>query len=168
MFVFCKYLYSVFICYIMINIPCCFTKVFKLYPVNPMYYKFYCNIFLDISITICNDIQDANKERKKKERKYSSTLCLCKCQLLTHALPSQKKDTKQECYDYCSPVLGLRMSEYVWSQVGCEAAGNRYPYTSWVCSPFHLQWTYATPSLEFCTFSCLRDLSNEVPAQKSF
>jgi hypothetical protein len=44
MFVFYKYLYSVFICYIMI-IPSCFTKVLKLCPLNPMYYKFYCNIF---------------------------------------------------------------------------------------------------------------------------
>jgi hypothetical protein len=43
MFVFYKYLYSVFICYIMI-IPCCFTKVFKLCILNPMYYKCYCNI----------------------------------------------------------------------------------------------------------------------------
>jgi hypothetical protein len=28
-----------------------------------MYFKFYCNIFLDMSIIICNDLYDANKER---------------------------------------------------------------------------------------------------------
>jgi hypothetical protein len=52
MFVFCKYLYSVFICYIVINITCCFTKVIKLYPLNPRYYKCYCNISLEMSIII--------------------------------------------------------------------------------------------------------------------
>jgi hypothetical protein len=30
-----------------------------------MYYKFYCNIFIGMSIIICNDLQDANKERQK-------------------------------------------------------------------------------------------------------
>jgi hypothetical protein len=57
MFVFYKFLYSVFIYNIMINIPCCVTKVFKLCPLNPMYNKFYCNIFLDMSIIICNDLE---------------------------------------------------------------------------------------------------------------
>jgi hypothetical protein len=56
MLVFYKHLYPVFICYIMINIPCCFTKVFNLYPLNPMYYKFYCNIFIDMSSITCTDL----------------------------------------------------------------------------------------------------------------
>jgi hypothetical protein len=64
MFVFDKYLYCVFICYIMI-IPCCFTKVFKLCPPNPIYYKLYCNIFIDMYIIICDDLQHAKKERQK-------------------------------------------------------------------------------------------------------
>jgi hypothetical protein len=56
MFVFYKYFCSVFICYIMIIITCCFTKAFKLCPLNPMYCKSYCNIFLDMSIIIFNDL----------------------------------------------------------------------------------------------------------------
>jgi hypothetical protein len=34
-----------------------------------MYYKFYCNIFIDMSIIICNDLQDGNKKRKKERKK---------------------------------------------------------------------------------------------------
>jgi hypothetical protein len=43
-------------------IACCFTKVFKLGPLNPMYYKFSCNIFIDTYIIIRNDLLDAIKE----------------------------------------------------------------------------------------------------------
>jgi hypothetical protein len=43
-------------------IPCCFTKVFKLCPLNPMYYKFYCKIFLNMSI-----MMQIRKERKKEQ-----------------------------------------------------------------------------------------------------
>jgi hypothetical protein len=41
--------------YIMI-IPYCFVKVFKLCPPNPIYYKFYCNLFIDMSIVICDGL----------------------------------------------------------------------------------------------------------------
>jgi hypothetical protein len=75
MFVFYIYLKCVFICYIM-TIPCCFTKVLKLRPLNPMYYKCYCNILIGMAFIICNDLRDAKKEGKKERNHYPIKLTL--------------------------------------------------------------------------------------------